>query len=355
MEPAVFFDGRSSHRRLVALAFADRLDIADTGDAAASARWPYDTIRRVDGPEGVLRLTSTTAPPLARLEIREPAQQLEILQRCRALDGPGSFGSVSLWRIAVASLAAGLAIIGMAWLGMPLVANRLAAAIPYVWEKPIGEAVDPRIRRIFGKTCDGTDGVAALHRLVGQLQSVARLPIEPDPVVLRSSIPNAFALPGGRIYVLSALIAKSTSADELAGVLAHEMGHVSHRDSLRRLIRDGGTSFLVGMLFGDVTGSGAVLMAGRSVLSASYSRSDEARADAFAVTVMHGLGRPTTPLGDLLHRITGSGTEEVPSILRDHPLTPDRMAMLNAANLPPSGPALLSDSEWRSLKRICDR
>jgi len=82
-----------------------------------------------------------------------------------------------------------------------------------------------------------------------------------------------------------------------SGVLSHEFGHVAHRNGLRRLIRDGGTSFLVGLLFGDMTGSGAVLMAGRLVSSASHSRAAETDADAFAVKIMHGLGRPTAPLG----------------------------------------------------------
>src|SRR5438067_7122963 len=127
-----------------------------------------------------------------------------------------------------------------------------------------------------------------------------------------SSLPNAFALPGGRVYVLSGLLAQAQSPDELAGVLAHEFGHVVRRDALRRLIRDGGTSFLVGLMFGDVTGSGAVLMAGRALLSASYSRDDERGADGFAVMVMHRLGRPTAPLGALLTRIT-AGHAEGPS------------------------------------------
>src|SRR5437764_872761 len=132
-----------------------------------------------------------------------------------------------------------------------------------------------------------------------------------------SSLPNAFALPGGRVYVLSGLLAQAQSPDELAGVLAHEFGHVVHRDGVRRLIRDGGTSFLVGLMFGDVSGSGAVLMAGRALLSASYSRDDERRADAFAITVLHRLGRPTAPLGALLERVTG-GHAEGPSLLSDH-------------------------------------
>jgi predicted Zn-dependent protease len=124
---------------------------------------------------------------------------------------------------------------------------------------------------------------------------------------------------------------------------------------LRRLVRDGGTSFLVGLMFGDVTGSGAVLMAGRAVLSASYTRTAEEGADAFAVTVMHGLGRPTAPTGKLLQRITGPGQGGVLSLLRDHPLTSDRKAMLDADDTPATGPNLLDAAEWQHLKRVCDR
>src|SRR5262249_24991457 len=160
------------------------------------------------------------------------------------------------------------------------------------------------------------------------LQTVANLPIPPEPAVLRSTVPNAFALPGGQVYVLSALIDRTETPDELAGVLAHELCHAAHRDGFRRLVREGGTSVLIGLMFGDVAGSSTVLAAGHAILSASHSRVDEARADGFAVTVLHSLGRPSAPLGALLERITGSGEGWIPSVLRDHPLTPDRKAML---------------------------
>ena len=355
METAVFFDGRSSRRYIVALAFNDRLEIADTAapEGPPLAVWPYDAMRRVDSPEGALRLACRMAPPLARLELRDPAERANILRLCGSLDGPGSAAPISVGRIVGASIAAAAAIITMAWFGMPVLANRLAVVMPYSWEKLLGDAVDSQVRALFGNTCAKPAGVVALRKLVGQLQTVAHLPIPPDPVVLRSTIANAFALPGGRIYVLSGLLKISETPDELAGVLSHELGHVAHRDGLRRLIRDGGTSFLVGLMFGDVTGSGAVLMAGRSVLSASYSRDDETAADRFAVSIMHDLGRPTAPLGMLLERVTGHDRLEAPSILRSHPLTAERKAMLEAENLPATGPALVEDGEWQDLKHIC--
>jgi predicted Zn-dependent protease len=83
--------------------------------------------------------------------------------------------------------------------------------------------------------------------IVSRCERIALLPsaTAPDPVVLRSTIANAFALPGGRVYVLSGLLKISETPDEVADVLSHELGHVADRGGLRRLIRDGGTSFLV--------------------------------------------------------------------------------------------------------------
>ena len=66
--------------------------------------------------------------------------------------------------------------------------------------------------------------------------------------VLSTPVPNAFALPGGRVYLFHGLLAKAENVDEVAGVLAHELGHLRQRDNLRQLIYNGGTSFLIGLL-----------------------------------------------------------------------------------------------------------
>jgi hypothetical protein len=102
MDPAVFFDGQSSRRHIVTLAFADRLEIAaaDEPGGTTLACWPYEAMRRANGPAGALRLACTTAPPLARLELRDASAQADILRLCHALDGPGSAAAISVRRIA---------------------------------------------------------------------------------------------------------------------------------------------------------------------------------------------------------------------------------------------------------------
>src|SRR4051812_39901821 len=93
---AVYFDGKSSQRRAVTLHLGDQLEIRD-GDTALAA-WAYGDIRRADGPTGMLRLGSLTAPALARLEIRDAALAADLVARCANLDEntPGRRGVAAI-------------------------------------------------------------------------------------------------------------------------------------------------------------------------------------------------------------------------------------------------------------------
>lgn len=351
MTETVFFDGVTNRRHVVALRLSDALEIVE--DDRIIAIWPYANLRIVDAPQGAARFWCTDAPPLARLECRDAALAEAIAQRCTNPTGPGGVRPVSTGKIAFWSIAATLSIIATIWFGVPLLADEIADTMPYSWERPLGQAADKQIRVLLqADACTNADGVRALNKLVAGLRAGTDLQVTPDPVVLRSPIPNAFALPGGRVFVLSSLLDKSEDADELAGVLAHEFGHLSHRDGLRRLIRNGGTGFLVGLLFGDVSGSGGAFLAVRSLLNAAYSREVEEGADTFGIELMHKLGRPTAPLGRLLTRISGKGAEEF-SLLNDHPMTPDRVARLEQPFAGTEGPPLLTSDEWKALKSIC--
>jgi hypothetical protein len=172
-------------------------------------------------------------------------------------------------------------------------------------------------------------------------------------VVLSSPIPNAFTPPGGKVFLFKGLLERAENPDEIAGVLAHELGHLKHRDSTRNLIYNGGTSFLIGLLFGDITGSGALIFASRSLVSASYSREAEENADTFSIDVMRKLGRSPKAMGELMYRVTGKQVDKTLSILASHPLTEDRLARMSREDRPASGPPLLTAQEWRSLKSIC--
>jgi Zn-dependent protease with chaperone function len=253
------------------------------------------------------------------------------------------------------SLAAAISIVAMIWFGLPFAADRIAPLVPSTLERRIGDAAEGQINVVFGaKKCnDNVAGRAAFFKLMRKLSTAAGIntPVRAD--VLDTPVPNAFALPGGKVYLFSGLLAKAENPDEIAGVLAHELGHVSHRDNTRNMIYSGGTSFLVGLLFGDVTGSGALVFASRSLFTASYTREAEQGADDFSIDVMHRLGRPTKPMGELIFRVTGNQADTTLSILANHPLTEDRLKHLSDEDRPASGPPLLTDKEWTALKAVC--
>lgn len=349
---AVYFDGTSSRRHLVRLALNEALEISDGETALAT--WSFADIRRADGAAGILRLSCLAAPQLARLEIRDANLATELISRCRRLDdniaGRHSIASIVGW-----SLAATISIVLIVLFGIPIAADRLAPLVPEALERRIGEAAEQQIQFIFGdRVCSNASGQAAFNKLVATVGEAARVKNSVETVVLATPVPNAFALPGGKVYMFSELLAKANDPDEIAGVLAHEFGHLKHRDDMRLLIYNGGTSFLIGLLFGDVTGSGTLVFTSRALLTASYSREAEQNADTTSIEVMHALGRPTRPMGELLFRVTGKEGEAGLSILASHPLTEDRLKRMGEEDRPATHPPLLTDEEWTALKAICD-
>ncbi|MGF6312472.1 Zn-dependent protease with chaperone function [Bradyrhizobium sp. i1.8.4] len=349
----VFFDGLSNRRRIVALALSDALEIREDGEELA--RWEFHDIRRADSPSGLLRLSCLTAPSLARLDIRDAQLMAELVARCDALEAdlPNRRGVAAIvgW-----SLAAAVSIVLVVLFGVPLAAERLTPLVPDSFERRLGDVAEAQVKVLFdGKPCSNAAGQAAFAKLVGKLRGSAGFDNSVQSGVMATPVPNAFALPGGKVYLFEGLLEKAENPDEIAGVLAHELGHLRHRDSMRELIHNGGTSFLIGLLFGDITGSGALIFASRSLVTSSYSRDAETNADTFAIETMHKLGRPAKPMGELMFRVTGKEGGKGFSLVSGHPLTEDRLERMGRADAGTSltGEPLLSGAEWQALKGVC--
>lgn len=353
-DAVIYFDGTSSRRHAAALGFADALEIAV--DGVTMARWAYSDIRRADSAPGTLRVTCLGAPALARLEIRDAALAAELASRATNLDEhrPGRRGVAKIvgW-----SLAAAASIVLVTLYGVPLAADRLAPLVPESFERRLGDVAEQQVKVVFGeKICNASPaGQAAFEKLVATLRKAAGLDTSVQAAVLSSDIPNALALPGGKIIVFDSLIAKANSPDEIAGVIAHELGHLKHRDHMRGVIYNGGTSFLIGLLFGDITGAGAVIFASRTLLTSSHSREAETAADSFSIEIMQRLGRPPKAMGELMLRITGKEGGKGLTILSTHPLTEDRLARMSGQDQTIKGAPLLTDAEWQALKGICGK
>ena len=350
---AVYFDGSSSGRRVVETVIAGNLLIEENGTRLAA--WSFDSIRRVDAPPALWRFRSTEAHELARLDISDDdlAGRLSGLCDNLAADEPqkGQTGRIIVW-----SLAAMASIILSVLFVVPYVAEVATPLIPRSFDRFLGRVAEPQINLIFGsRICERDAGKAALEKLAAVLKRGGQADSEISIKVVQHALPNAFALPGGRVVVLSALLDKANSVDELAGVLGHELGHVHHRDQVRAMLHNGGTAFLVGLLFGDVAGGSAILVATRTLLQSSYSRDVERQADHFGLELMHRLGRPSKPLGEFLVRLTKGEGQAGGTLFDSHPVSEERLATLEREDRPASGPELLTSEEWQALKRICSK
>ncbi|MDP4593213.1 MAG: M48 family metallopeptidase, partial [Beijerinckiaceae bacterium] len=328
--PAVFIDGQSNRRMPVELRIGVQLDIMEHGTVIAS--WPWASIRKANGRSGELRLRSVEGAELARLYVADQELAKAIIGYSPSLLKDGADGRTSTLKIVAWSFAAAISIVLVGLFGVPFLADRLAPLLPQSVENRLGDVVDKQVQVMFGnKTCTNPAGLEAYQILVAKIVNHVDLKAPVRAAVLNSGIKNAIALPGGRVYYFRGLLEEARNPDEFAGVLAHEIGHVHHRDSLRLLLQTGGTSYLFGLLFGDVTGAGAAVFAARFLLDKAHTRQAEYNADGFAIQVLGKLGRPAAPMGELLVRITRKQKGKMPSILASHPLSEDRLARMRKA------------------------
>ncbi|EAR52177.1 peptidase, M48 family [Oceanicola granulosus HTCC2516] len=186
------------------------------------------------------------------------------------------------------------------------------------------ELADPRLRTILARMAKALD----IERIRVHIYEI-------DPV-------NGLAAPDGRIFLTRGFYRKyqngEVSANELASVIAHELGHVALGHSRRRMIDFSGQNALraaLGMVIARIIpGIGFVIAnALTSLLSARLSRADEYEADAYASALLVKSGIGTGPQKSLfrkLEALTGARAGAAPAWLLSHPKTDERVAAIEA-------------------------
>ncbi len=161
---------------------------------------------------------------------------------------------------------------------------------------------------------------------------------------------NAFALPGGHVVVFTGLLRATESAEELAGVLAHEIGHVEMRHSLRKMIHGLGWRAVLGVALWDFSGGIWGDMAGE-LGRLSYSRDLEIEADREAVKLLRRTGLPAEGMARFFERMERQG-KAIPALLSTHPSDLERQAalteMVGGLGHYPSQPLGI---DWNGVKR----
>jgi predicted Zn-dependent protease len=265
------------------------------------------------------------------------------------------------YRVGLTVLAAlgsvGLAAALYVW-GIPALATALAARVPVSWEVALGDAVAaelaPPARRCVDPARQAR--IDAITATLVKTLPEARYPIR--VTVVHLPVVNALATPGGSIVVFRGLLDRTDSAEELAGVLAHEIQHVMHRHATKAILRQAGASVLVAALVGDVSAVVAFgIQSARALGDLRYSRQAELEADRDGMRMLHAAA---VDPGGMVSFFQGMQREEgaqrsAARYLSTHPAAADRVPALTALAAARMHPPvkLLPGVDWDDVKKIC--
>lgn len=175
-------------------------------------------------------------------------------------------------------------------------------------------------------------------------------------VVMESNQVNAFALPGNNIVILSGLIDFCESPEEMAGVLAHELGHIKERHVLKSLTQQLGIAVLTHLIFNKNTDLVNELT--RKIIGTGFSREFEEKADQFAVNKLIDSKLQPKHLSDFLLRMQlrfgGPGSEM--EFLSTHPTNDDRIKSIEKQEIPDDfNEAKINCPTWDKAKSIAKK
>lgn len=156
----------------------------------------------------------------------------------------------------------------------------IANRVPVEWEEKLGDATFKQIAA-EGEILTNSEWHPYVAAITNRL-----LPALPDTGyqfkfhIMRDTNVNAFAMPGGNVVILTGLLERAARPEQVAGVVAHEIAHVTLKHGIRNIIESAGLMIVVSSLFGDIQGLGGMVIQGsRYLMQQKFSRNFEREAD----------------------------------------------------------------------------
>ncbi len=211
-------------------------------------------------------------------------------------------------------------------------------------EKEIGAQEHPKIIEQFGGVYDDPDLGFYVARIGANLAKYSELPdLNFTFTILNDEKVNAFALPGGYVYITRGLLAIAADEAEMAGVLAHEIGHITARHTAQRYSTTMATNIglqvlgVLGSVAGAPTGTGQLVSFGAQAALQSYSREQELESDMLGVRYLSRAGYDPDAMTSFFHKLHAHSKlqsamrgekdqSESRNIMSTHPLTSERIA-----------------------------
>ncbi len=227
--------------------------------------------------------------------------------------------------------------------------------LPISVDRQLGDAASGELGSL-GAPLDDPLVVGFVEQIVRRLEPHAAVAgFEYRVRVVRSEEVNAFALPGGQIVVLTGLIEQADRPEQVAGVLAHEISHVTLRHGIRNVAHDAGIYVAASILLGDASGW-AELAAQMAVLAQhnDYSREQESAADAEGVRMLLAAGIDPSGLSEFFEHLQSQPGSELTGAmnwLSTHPDHASRIAHVEALSRTlPAAPRRPIVADWPAIQ-----
>ena len=261
--------------------------------------------------------------------IGAPRPFLDALEQALSKRGRRTMGRAAFWGGLAATC---LALFFIVWLGFGYAVSKAVSLVPPEWEVSLGQSAAAGLLE-QNKVCSDPMMTALMNemgtRLIGGLE---RVPFDFKIRVLDTDEVNAFALPGGYLFVNRGLIEQADDAAEVAGVLAHEIQHAILRHGIHNMVREAGMMLLLQAVVGDIGGIEHFLIYNAASLSSmSFSRDQETAADVNGLDLMYRARMDPTGLPRFLKKLAAKegAVSNALTILSTHPASKDRVKELD--------------------------
>jgi Zn-dependent protease with chaperone function len=350
---ARYYDGVTAEVQQVMLKISSHeLLILRPGEPAVLARWPVGELVVLGDSH------HEAVPPLtlrggeARLVVEDPAWRAQLVALVPALK-PLVLEPVKIApRVGAYSLAI-VALVGLLWSAIEYGTEYAVPYLPYTLQAKLGETVLDELLA-DKETCQGRAGLAAINRLANDLAREAGYRHEVTVHIVEGGPVNAFTLPGSILVFYSDLITHARDSSQVAGVLAHEIGHVVHDHPIKGVARAYGISLLFKVLTGGYSDILNTFGTGGSVLlSMRNGRAFEREADATGVRLLEQRGLRADGVSSFFEQLLEkepSDAAAAAGIWSSHPPTRER---IEATRRPATGRPAFSAAEWQALRDVC--
>lgn len=261
---------------------------------------------------------------------------------------------------------AGVITAGLFW-GVPAASGPLAQATPKELEMRIGNNIAAQISTVF-KQCGQDDGYDLITPVIDNMAEKGAVGFPIHFRFIRASAPNAFALPGGQVMATSGLLdAVGGDQEAFLAVVAHELGHVRNRDSMKSVYRNAGLGVTLEVITGGSGAAQQAVLVGGQLSQLRYTRQQEAAADDTAAEILNASDLDPAALARAFEAITANiddnedrksifdiNGNSIPTWMRSHPDTQKRIDLARQRARESTEDSLpLSEKAWRIVTQSC--